>query len=64
MDNRIYYITMIKKILYRLASGVLFMIIALFLCAASGLGVFFPIKLVGIIGFIIGFLFPSLLSED
>ena len=55
---------MIKNIIYRLASGVLFMLTALFLCAASGLGIFFPIKLVGIIGFIIGFLFPSLLSED
>jgi len=38
---------MIKNIIYRLASGVLFMLTALFLCAATGLGVFFPIKIVG-----------------
>lgn len=55
---------MIKKILYRLASGMLFMLTAVVLCGASGLSFFFPIKLVSIIGFIIGFLFPSLLSED
>lgn len=35
---------MIKNIIYRLASGVLFMLTALFLCAATGLGVFFPNK--------------------
>lgn len=55
---------MIKNIIYRLASGVLFMLTALFLCAATGLGVFFSIKIVGIIGFIIDFLYPTLLSSD
>lgn len=55
---------MIRNIIYRLALGVLFMLIAVVLCAITGLSAFFSIKVVSIIGFIFGVLSPNLLSDD